>query len=142
MPHGTKHGQSNGSGSVSVSVNVSLVKLIDNLSIKTRKFAFKIVMLFKALPKATEAQVISQQFLRSGTSVDAHYREAKQSRSPNEFIAKIDLSLQELEETSYWLNIMLDCQIMHHDLLKNLQNDINELKVIMITMSKNCKDRK
>src|SRR5690349_15460519 len=70
---------------------------------RTKMFALRIVKLYVSLPKTTEAQVIGKQVLRSGTSVGAHYREAKRARSTAEFVSKIEGALQELDETTYWL---------------------------------------
>lgn len=74
-----------------------------DLKLRTKNFALRIIKLFSALPKQTEAQVIGKQILRSGTSVGAQYREACRARSDAEFISKIESGLQELEETMYWL---------------------------------------
>ena len=68
---------------------------------RTKAFALRIVRLYVALPKTTEAQVIGKQVLRSGTSIGAHYREASRARSDAEFVSKIGIALQELYETSY-----------------------------------------
>jgi four helix bundle protein len=65
---------------------------------RTKEFALQIAWMFSRLPKATEAQVLSKQPLRSGTSVGANYREAYRARSKAEFIAKCGDSLRELEE--------------------------------------------
>lgn len=70
-----------------------------DLRSRTKTFAVRIVRLYGALPKSTEAQVIGKQLLRSGTSVGAHYREAQRARSTAEFISKVEVGLQELEET-------------------------------------------
>ncbi len=59
-----------------------------DLKIRTRKFALRIIQLYKALPNSFEAQVIGKQVLRSGTSVGAQYREATRARSTAEFISK------------------------------------------------------
>ena len=61
-----------------------------------------------AIAKTTEAQVLGKQALRSGTSVGANYREAYRARSKPEFIAKCGDSLRELEETAYWLELLVD----------------------------------
>jgi four helix bundle protein len=61
----------------------------------------RIVRLFAALPKTTEGQVIGKQFLRSGMSVGAHYREATRARSNAEFISKLEGGLQEFDESAY-----------------------------------------
>jgi len=63
------------------------------------------------LPNNTIAQVIGKQVLRSGTSVGAHYREAYRSRSNAEFISKIEGGLQELEETCYWIELLIEANI-------------------------------
>jgi len=66
----------------------------------------RIIRLFAALPKTTEAQVLGNQVLRSGTSVGAQYRESQHGKSDADFISKIEGSLQELEETTYWLELI------------------------------------
>jgi len=65
---------------------------------RTKAFALRIIRLYAALPKTTEAQVLGKQILRSGTSVGAHVREGKRSRSDAELISKIEGGLQELED--------------------------------------------
>lgn len=67
---------------------------------RTKAFALRIVRMFSALPKTTEAQVLGKQLLRSGTSIGANYREAFRARSKAEFIAKCGDSLREIEEWS------------------------------------------
>ena len=69
---------------------------------RTKAFALRIVRMFSALPKTTEAQVLGKQLLRSGTSIGANYREAFRARSRAEFIAKCGDSLREIEEWSDW----------------------------------------
>src|SRR6267143_1927123 len=68
---------------------------------RTKAFALRVVRMFSAMPKTTEAQVLGKQLLRSGTSVGANYREAYRGRSKAEFISKCGDSLRELEETAY-----------------------------------------
>jgi four helix bundle protein len=79
-----------------------------DLQVRTKAFALRVVRLYCALPKTTEAQVLGKQVLRSGTSIGAHYREAMRARSPAEFVSKIEGGLQELEETSYWLELLIE----------------------------------
>jgi four helix bundle protein len=59
-----------------------------DLKQRTKDFALRVIRLYVALPKSTEAQVMGKQALRSGTSVGAHYREATRARSPAEFLSK------------------------------------------------------
>ena len=79
----------------------------NDLRDRTKDFALRIVRMFSALSKTTEAQVLGKQVLRSGTSVGANYREAHRARSKAEFIAKCGDSLREIEETAYWLELLV-----------------------------------
>lgn len=106
------------------------------LSVRLRTFALRIIKLYTFLPKTPEAQVIGKQFLRSGTSVGAHYRESIRARSNSELVAKIDLSLQELEETNYWIELLIVAEIITKDRLENLLDEINQLLSILTVISK------
>ena len=112
---------------------------MQDLSTRTQAFALRIIKLFSSLPKSTEAQVLGKQLLRSGTSVGAHYREAVRARSKNEFVAKIDAGLQELEESLYWLELILLSNIFTEKQLSELMKEGKELTAILITVSKNTK---
>jgi len=92
-----------------------------NLKARTKSFAVRVIRLYSALPKATAAQVIGKQLLRSGTSVGAHYREATRSRSPAEFISKIEVGLQELEETDYWFDLLIETEVVPQERLAPLR---------------------
>ena len=83
-----------------------------DLRSRTKQFSLRIVRLFAALPRTTEAQVIGKQLLRSGTSVGAHYREATRARSNAEFISKLEGGLQELEESAYWMELLSESGIL------------------------------
>lgn len=108
---------------------------------RTKAFALRIIRLYVSLPKTTEAQVIGKQILRSGTSVGAHVREGKRSRSNMELISKIEGGLQELEETIYWLELIIGAEIVNAELMKDLLEEANELIAILVTSSKTLKNR-
>ncbi len=110
-----------------------------DLKTRTKEFALRIIRLYSALPKTTEAQVLGKQLLRSGTSVGAHYREGIRARSDAEFISKIEGGLQELEESCYWLELLLDAEIMTEHQLADLMKEADELTAILITCAKNAK---
>ena len=113
-----------------------------DLVLRTRAFALRIIRLYAALPKTTEGQVIGKQLLRSGTSVGAHYREAKRSRSTAEFISKVEGGLQELEETMYWLELLTDSGIVKEERLTDIRQEANELAAILVASVKTAKRRK
>lgn len=102
----------------------------------------RIVRLFRAMPRTTEAQVIGKQLLRSGTSVGAQYRVSQFAKSDADLISKIVGSLQELEETIYWLELVIQMEIFDAGKIEPLVAESNELKAILITIFKKIKNRK
>lgn len=108
---------------------------------RTKIFALRIVRLYVALPKTTEAQVLGKQMLRSGTSVGAHYRESCRAKSDADFISKIEGALQKLEETIYWMELIVEANIIKPELLKDLQHKAEELIAMFVTMVKNIKNK-
>lgn len=79
-----------------------------DLKVRTKASALRIVRMFSQLPMTTEAQVMGKQVLRSGTSFGANYRKANRSSSDLEFISKVDDCLKELDETEYWLELLVE----------------------------------
>ena len=92
-----------------------------------------------ALPKTEEARVLGKQVLRSGTSVGANYREAQRGRSTAEFIAKIGDCLKELDESAYWLELLVRTEIVNASKLASLRDETNQLLAIFTTISKKAK---
>src|SRR5438874_7933159 len=112
----------------------------NDLRDRTKAFALQIIRMFAAIPKTTEAQVLGKQLLRSGTSVGANYREAYRGRSKAEFIAKCGDSLRELEETAYWLELLIDGKIVPPKLRAALRQECDELIAIFVTILKRSKE--
>jgi four helix bundle protein len=106
---------------------------------RTTEFALRVVKMFVALPKTEEARVLGKQVLGSGTSVGANYREAQRARSKAEFISKIGDCLKELDETSYWLELLVRSDIVPETKLAALRNENNQLLAIFTTISKKAK---
>ncbi len=77
--------------------------------------------------------------MRSGTSVGANFREAHRSRSKAEFVAKVGDCLKELEETSYWLELLTESKIVPVAKLFALQDECQQLLAILTTVSKKAK---
>lgn len=113
--------------------------MLVSLEERTRAFALRIIKLYTALPKTTEAQVIGKQILRSGTSVGAHYREAKRSRSDAEYISKLEGGTQELEETLYWMELLIGANIIPATRLQPLQQEADQLMRIIVSSLKTKK---
>jgi len=75
----------------------------EDLAGRTRRFALAIVRLYLALPRSTVSYVLGRQLLKAGTSVGAHYREARRAKSSADFVSKIEFSMHELDDARYWL---------------------------------------
>ncbi len=112
-----------------------------DLKQRTADFSIRVIRLYASLPRTVEAQVVGKQLLRSGTSVGAHYREAKYAKSDADFISKIQGGLQELEETSYWLELLLRMDVFDQSRLEPLQKETSELIAIFVTIAKKVKSR-
>ena len=108
---------------------------------RSKCFALRIIRLYPSLPKTTEAQVIGKQVLRSGTSVGAHLREGRRSRSNAEMVSKTEGALQELEETRYWLELLSDSGIVKVERLSDLMKEADEITAILVTSVKTIKAR-
>jgi four helix bundle protein len=110
-----------------------------DLRTRTKQFALRIIRLYGALPDSSVAQVLGRQLLRAGTSVGAHYREGFRARSTAEFISKLETGLQELDESAYWLELLVEGGIMPAAKLEDLQDEVNQLITILVTCVKNAK---
>lgn len=90
----------------------------------------------KALPNTTEGRVMGNQLFRSGTSVGANYRAACRARSVAEFIAKIGTVIEEIDESAFWLELIIESELMPKKLVDPLLKETNELTAIMVTSRK------
>jgi four helix bundle protein len=111
-----------------------------DLKLRTKDFALRIIRMYSKLPKTDAVgQVLGKQALRSGTSVGANYREASRGRSKAEFISKIGDSLKEVEETEYWLELLVDSGCIGSEKMAGLLDETRQLIAIFTTIDKNSK---
>ena len=104
------------------------------------EYSIQIVRLYSDLPKGDAvAQVLGKQMLRSGTSTAAQQREADYSRSKAEFTSKMSSALQELNETEYWLELMIAAPVLPAEKVDALLKETGELKAIFITILRKAK---
>jgi len=106
---------------------------------RTKEFALQVINLCLSLPKHPQVQVIGKQLLRSGTSVGANYREGYRARSPQEFISKLGTCLQELEETTYWIELLEEGRLVPSEKLIGIKKEANELTAIFVSSIKTMK---
>ena len=108
---------------------------------RTKSFALRIIRMFTTLPKSTEAQVIGKQVLRSGTSVAANYREACRARSNSELISKLGIVEQELDETSLWLELLMESGIVSEQRMSELHQEADELLRMTVAAIRTTKSK-
>jgi four helix bundle protein len=102
-----------------------------DLKERTREFALRIIRLYSSLPKDTVSQIIGKQLLRSGTSIGANYREATRSRSRSELISKMEVSIQELSEAEYWMELIVEASLVRANRLRDIRQEATELNAIL-----------
>src|SRR5437899_4986064 len=84
----------------------------EQLRNRTKQFALRVLKMFRALPKSDEARIIGRQVLRSGSSVGANYRAVCRARSRREFISKMNVVVEEADETGFWFDILIEGEIV------------------------------
>ncbi|MBI5773393.1 MAG: four helix bundle protein [Verrucomicrobia bacterium] len=110
-----------------------------DLRLRTKKFALRIIKMCEKLPSNRAGRILGDQVFRSGTSVAANYREAYRARSKAEFISKLGDSQKELEETILWLELLGDSGTMKPARLTLLLNECNELMAIFSSIIKSSR---
>lgn len=111
----------------------------EDLKLRTKSYALRIIHMYAALKREPVAQVLGKQVLRSGTSVGANYREASRARSRAEFVSKVGDCLREIEESEYWLELLVESKCVSAARLANLLDETRQLIAIFTTINKNAK---
>ena len=99
----------------------------DELRERMTSFAVRIVKMVDSLPSSIAGNAIARQIVRSGTSPSANYRAACLAKSEKDFINKLKMVEEELDETSHWLEIIMRSQLMTESRLKHLHQECSEL---------------
>jgi four helix bundle protein len=113
----------------------------EQLKHRTKQYSILILDIVERLPVSTSSKVIAHQIAKSGTSVGANYRAACRARSDREFIAKMEIVLEEADETLYWLELILAKQWIAKELLDGAWREGNELTAIFVSSLKTVKAR-
>jgi four helix bundle protein len=110
----------------------------EELKERTKKFAIQIIRFVDALKQSTSTNVLSKQIIRSATSIGANYRAACGARSKAEFIAKLQITREEADETLYWLEILRE--VVDNNIIKDLINECDELTAILTSSLKTSRN--
>lgn len=112
-----------------------------NILERTQTFALKTILLCDDLPNKPSAWIIGKQVIRSATSVGAHVRECKHSRSAAERLSKMSVAAQELEETRYWMELLRDANIPAYGVPNWFFKEADELMAILFSSVRTLKSR-
>jgi len=103
-----------------------------DLKKRTKSFALRIIKLVETLPNTQTGRVIGNQLLRSGTSVGANYRSACRARSPADFISKMGIVEEETDESLFWMELLVEAEIVKPEKLESLMKEADELLAITV----------
>jgi len=109
-----------------------------DLKARMKPFALRVMKLVDALPRTIQGRAIASQIIRSATSVAANYRAACRARSRAEFIAKIGVVEEEADETSFWLELIVDSALLTEARIRPLLTETGELIAIMAASRKSA----
>ncbi len=113
----------------------------NDLKNRTKIFALEIIKLISVFPNSNVARVISNQILRSGTSVGANYRAASSAKSEKDFVNKLKICEEECDETIYWLELIEESGLLKNDLTQLLIKEGNELTAIFVASLNTMKSK-
>ena len=113
----------------------------DELKKRTKDFAHRCVKLAIALPKTQFGKHITGQLIRSSTSVAANYRSCCLAKSKASFVAKISIVLEEVDESSFWLEFITNEQIMKEKMVTPLLSEALELTSIFFASRKTARKK-
>ena len=103
----------------------------EDLKNRTKQFAQRILRLVASLPNTLQGRTIADQLVRAGTSVGSNYRAACRGRSRAEFIAKLGIVEEEADESAFWLELIIEADLLNENRVKPLLDEANELTRIM-----------
>lgn len=110
---------------------------------RTKAFAVRVIKAYSEIVKVNHfsdaAAVLAKQFLRSGTSIGANCKEAVSAQSKKDFISKYEIALKEARETEYWIEVMIEAEIVPKQKFSALLNEIDQIIRILAASVKSVK---
>ena len=106
---------------------------------RTFKFGVRVVRAVESLPASEVGKILGRQLLRAGTAVGANYRAAARARSHADFIAKLGIVEEECDETLYWMEIIVELELVREAKLSKLITEANELLAIVVASIKTAR---
>ena len=106
---------------------------------RTFKFSVRVLKLSSKLPKNPAGYALANQIVRSGTSIGANLQEAQSAHTRKDFANKISICVKEARETAYWIDLIVESELISKNKLTNLRQECEELIKILVSVSKKLK---
>lgn len=107
---------------------------------KSKAFAIRIIRFVRYLQTDKKDYVLSNQILRSGTSIGANVRESKNAQSTADFVNKLSIALKEADETAYWLELLFESNTIDKTIFNSLYDDNKEHIALLTSIIKTTKN--
>ena len=108
---------------------------------RAKEFAKQIVVLCRTIKQERRESVLTNQLLRSGTSIGANIHEAQYAQGTKDFISKFEIALKEVYEKEYWLDLLFETGYMDEQTYKPLQNSCGAIRRMLISSIRTMKDK-
>ncbi len=108
---------------------------------KAKEFAREIIYLCRDLRADRKEAVLTNQLLRSATSIGANMHEAQYAQSKNDFISKLEIAQKECYETEYWLELLFETESLCEEKYKHLQSKCGAIRRMLISSLKTIKSK-
>jgi four helix bundle protein len=108
----------------------------DEMKLRTKKYALRVIKAVQALPNDRAANVLGSQLLRSGTSVGANYRAACRAKSTADFVNKLKIVEEEGDESLFWMELLVEAGITPQQKLGELMKEGDEIVSIVVAALK------
>lgn len=113
----------------------------EELKTRTKRFALRVMKPVGALPENSTGRAIASQLIRSGKSIGANYRSACRGRPKAEFLSKLQIVIEETDETCYWLELIIDGDLFRKERVQPLLDQANQITAIMVASRKTAQNK-
>lgn len=110
----------------------------EDLKKRTKSFALRVLKLIDALPNSVAGRTLAGQLARSGTSVGANYRAACRGKSKADFISKLAIVEEEADESEFWMELIIEGEMLKANLVEPLRQEASEIVAIMVSSRKSA----
>lgn len=109
---------------------------------RTKNLALRVIRLVESLPDTKTAHVIGKQLIRSSTSVGANYRASCRAKSTADMINKLKIVEEEADETQYWLELLIESELVKAEKLTELIKETNEITSMTVASIRTLRNRR